>query len=177
MKTTPTPVSSYNDESYIKTPCASQKEYEVLFSFDMSENVDNVMKHSIRNETSHVLKIDLASIGLIQTNSAVRFVSVSALFTITSGSQDASKHIQKEFTIEKLNAVLQRASDNTTYAKNLVYFINYVSDKEYTNDNLKWYLMGIAIFLVVGFAVYFIFQIFNNQKIELHAKTSILPKL
>ena len=59
----------------------------------------------------------------------------------------------------------------------LVYYINYVSDKEYTNDNLKWYLMGIAIFFFVAFAVFFIFQIFNNKKIELHAKTSILPQL
>jgi len=38
-------------------------------------------------------------------------------------------------------------------------------------------ILGIAIFFAVAFAVYFIFQIFNNQKIELHAKTSILPKL
>jgi len=177
LKSTPTPVPSYNDESYIKPPRPAKKIYEILFSFDMSENVDNGMKPRIRNETSRVLNIDVARIGLIQTDQGLAFVSVRAFFTITSESQAASKQIERGFTIEKLNTVLQHASDYTIYARHLVYYINYVSDKEYTNDNLKWYLMGIAIFFFVAFAVFFIFQIFNNKKIELHAKTSILPQL
>ena len=177
MKSTPMPVPFYNDEFDTKKHHPSQKMYEILFYFDMSENVDIAMKHNIRNNISHVLTIDASTIGLMQTDIVVQFASTSAFFTITSVSQDASKKIERGFTLEKLDTVLQRASGKKIYAQHLVYYINYVSDKDHTNDNLKWYLLGIAIFFAVIFSLYFIFQTFNNKKFDLNSNKSIIPKL
>jgi len=176
-ESTPTPVPFYNYEIDTRKQHLPQKMYEILFSFDMSNNVDNAMKYNIRNNISHMLNIDASTIGWLQTDLFAQFVSTSAFFTITSASQDASKKIENGFTVDKLNTVLQRASQNKIYAQHLVFYINYVSDKEHANDNLKWYLMGIAIFFAVMFFLYFIFQTYNNKKIDLNSNKSIVHKV
>jgi len=177
VESTPTPVPFYNYEIDTRKQHLPQKMYEILFSFDMSNNVDNAMKYNIRNNISHMLNIDASTIGWLQTDLFAQFVSTSAFFTITSASQDASKQIENGFTVDKLNTVLQRASQNKIYAQHLVFYINYVSDKEHANDNLKWYLMGIAIFFAVMFFLYFIFQTYNNKKIDLNSNKSIVHKV
>ena len=91
---------------------------------------------------------------------------------VTSVSQDASKENESSLSIETLNMIIKRASNNTITATNFLVLMKYAADEENKNENLKWYLLKISILCLHSFGLCSILQYLNLKKRKLVLKAS-----
>jgi len=147
----------------------------------MDADIDT--KHRIRNEMALALNIAATRISLLQTEGkrteARRLLSLAAFFTVGSQSRDASREIESRLSVEKLNSVLNVATNGTLTASNFAVRRSYTGPEDsltrLENNMPPLLVYAVVAVVLLGLFALCLYCVLRNPKTNSVPKQSLQP--